>query len=132
LRAHDAETDAEKAKRLLDEYRADGLAVAGVAETLSALSNGQVEELLISASLRSIRYDEREVSEVLEAYAPVAETEADASEPRMIADEMVARAQQLSSARITFIEDESLLKSVGGAGAFLRYRIEESARAASQ
>jgi peptide chain release factor subunit 1 len=131
LRAHDAETDAEKAGRLLDEYRADGLAVVGVADTLAALSNGQVEELLISASLRNIRYDEREVGEVLEAYAPVAETETDASEPRMVADELVARAQQLSAARVTFIEEESLLQSVGGAGAFLRYKIEEGVRAAT-
>jgi peptide chain release factor subunit 1 len=132
LRAHDAETDAEKAKRLLDEYRADGLATVGVADTLAALSNGQAEELLISASLRSIKYNAKEVREVLEAYAPVAETEADAGESRMIADELVSRAQQLSAARITFIEDESLLKGVGGTGAFLRYRIEEDARAAGQ
>lgn len=132
LRAHDAETDAEKAGRLLNEYRANGLAVVGVADTLAALSNGQVEELLISASLRNIQYDEREVNKVLEAYAPLTESETDASEPRMIADELVSRAQQLSAARITFIEDESLLKSVGGTGALLRYRIEEDARAANQ
>jgi peptide chain release factor subunit 1 len=132
LRAHDAETDAEKVGRLLDEYRADGLAVVGVADTLAALSNGQVEELLISASLRNIRYDEREVNKVLEAYAPLADTEADASEPRMIADELVSRAQQLSAARVTFIEDESLLNGVGGTGALLRYKIEEGARAANQ
>jgi peptide chain release factor subunit 1 len=132
LRAHDAETDVEKTRRLLDEYRADGLAVVGVADTLAALSNGQVEELLISASLRNIQYDEREVSKVLEAYAPLVETEADTGEPRMIADELVSRAQQLSAARITFIEEESLLKEVGGTGALLRYKIEEDARAANQ
>jgi peptide chain release factor subunit 1 len=132
LRAHDAETDAEKAGRLLDEYRADGLAVVGVADTLAALSNGQVEELLISASLRNIQYDEREVGKVLEAYAPLTETGADPKEARMIADELVSRAQQLSAARVTFIEDESLLKNVGGTGAFLRYKIEEDARAANQ
>jgi peptide chain release factor subunit 1 len=132
LRIHDAVTDAEKVKRLLDEYRADGLAVVGVADTLAALSNGQAEELLISASLRNIRYDEKSVSEVLEAYAPLTETEADASEPRTIADELVSRARELSAARITFIEDDSLLRSVGGAGAILRYKIEEDARAAGQ
>jgi peptide chain release factor subunit 1 len=130
LRAHDAETDEERAKRLIGEYRADGLAVVGVADTLAALSNGQAEELLISASLRNIRYDEKAVDEVLEAYAPVTESAADTSEPRTIADELISRAQQLSAARIKFIEDDALLKSVGGVGAFLRYKIEETARAA--
>jgi peptide chain release factor subunit 1 len=130
LRAHDAETDEERAKRLLGEYRADGLAVVGVADTLAALSNGQVEELLISASLRNISYDEKAVGEVLEAYAPVVDVAADTNEPRTIADELVARAQQLSAARVRFIEDDALLKSVGGAGAFLRYKMEETARAA--
>jgi hypothetical protein len=38
----------------------------------------------------------------------------------------------LSAARVTFIEEESLLKYVGRAGAFLRYKIEEDARAVSQ
>lgn len=123
MRTHDAVTDAEKVKRLLDEYRAGGLAVIGVPDTLAALSNGQVEELLISASLRNIKYDEKEVGEVLEAYAPASGSTADTSEPRMVADELVTRAQQMSSARVTFIENESLLAKVGGVGALLRYRI---------
>jgi len=37
----------EKVERLLNEYRADDLGVAGVAETLAALSNGQVEEAFL-------------------------------------------------------------------------------------
>src|SRR5262249_24350925 len=44
-RKHDAVNDKEKVRRLLDEYRAGGLGVVGVPETLAALSNGQVEEL---------------------------------------------------------------------------------------
>ena len=126
MRVHQATDDAEKVKQLLDEYRADGLAVVGVAATLAALSNGQVEELLISATMRGIRYDERQVEKVMAAYAQGGTTPAaEASEPRTVADELVRRAEQMSSARVTFIEDESLLASAGGAGALLRYRITD-------
>lgn len=124
LRVHDAVTDAEKVKEMLDQYRAGGLGVVGVAETLAALSNGQVDELLVSASLREIKYSEQKVDKVLAAYAPGADGELpDASEPHMVADELVRRAQQ-TSARVTFIEDTSLLAGVGGVGATLRYRID--------
>ncbi len=125
LRVANATDDAEKVRRLLDAYRADGLAVVGVAATLEALTNGQVEELLISATMRGIRYDERQVEKVMAAYAPTAGHAADTSEPRTVADELVKRAEQFSSARITFIEDESILASAGGVGAFLRYRITD-------
>jgi hypothetical protein len=40
----------------------------------------------------------------------------------IVAADLVARARQ-TSARITFIEDASLLEEVGGCGAFLRYLI---------
>ena len=123
LRVHDAVTDAEKVEEMLNQYRAGGLAVVGVADTLAALSNGQVDELLVSASLREIQYSEQKVDKVLAAYAPGADVEPpDASEPRMVADELVRLAQQ-TSARVTFIEDTSLLASAGGVGATLRYRI---------
>jgi Peptide chain release factor 1 (eRF1) len=123
LREHDSQTDAEKVSRLLDEYRGNGLAVVGVANTLTALSNGQADDLLISAAPGEITYDEGKVKEVLAAYG-VGEGEAsiDVSEPRIVADELVKRAQA-SAATVTFIEDASLLADVGGVGATLRYRI---------
>jgi peptide chain release factor subunit 1 len=123
LREHDSQTDAEKVGRLLDEYRGNGLAVVGVAKTLAALLNGQADDLLISAAPGEIKYDEAKVKELLAAYI-VADGEAgiDISEPRLIADELVKRAQA-SAATITFIEDVSLLADVGGVGATLRYRI---------
>jgi peptide chain release factor subunit 1 len=123
LREHDSQTDAEKVSRLLDEYRGNGLAVVGVANTLAALSNGQADDLLISAAPGEIRYDEGKVKAVLAAYS-VGEGEAsiDVSEPRIVADELVKRAQA-SAATVTFIEDASLLADVGGVGATLRYRI---------
>lgn len=123
LRVHDAVTDAEKVENMLGQYRAGGLAVVGVPDTLAALANGQVDELLVSASLREIQYSERKVDKVLAAYAPGVDGEQpDAAEPRMVADELVRLAQQ-TSARVTFVEDTSLLEGVGGVGATLRYRI---------
>jgi peptide subunit release factor 1 (eRF1) len=127
FRSHDALTDMEKVERLLGEYRRDGLAVAGVPETLAALSNGQVEELLIAASVAAIQYDENEVQKVLEAYG---EDSLPATlDQRTVADELVRRANQLSSARIGFIEDSTRLEQVGGVGALLRYRISSGSAA---
>jgi peptide chain release factor subunit 1 len=128
FRQYDSLSDIEKVEKLLSEYRRDGLAVAGVPETLAALSNGQVEELLIAASAASITFDEAEVKKVLDAYQTEA-TIGSGGEPSttldndLVADEIVRRAQQLSSARVTFIEDSSVLEQVGGVGALLRYRI---------
>jgi len=124
---HDSLTDMEKVERLLNEYRADDLGVAGVPETLAALCNGQVEEMLIAANAKVIQFDEEEVRKVLELYR------ADGDEPlpeelnqRTVADELVRRANLLSSARVTFIEDSTRLEGVGGVGAFLRYRISDA------
>jgi hypothetical protein len=44
---------------------------------------------------------------------------------RIIADELVRRANLLSSARVTFIEDDRRLAQLGGVGGLLRYRISE-------
>ncbi|HEV2833780.1 MAG TPA: Vms1/Ankzf1 family peptidyl-tRNA hydrolase, partial [Pyrinomonadaceae bacterium] len=68
FKRHDTLTDMEKVDRLLNEYRADDLGVAGVAETLAALSNGQVEEMLITATADQLQFDEEEVKKVLEVY----------------------------------------------------------------
>jgi peptide subunit release factor 1 (eRF1) len=95
LRQADARTDAEQVQRVLDAWRAGGLAAAGIEATQRALDMRQVEELVIAA--RSDR-----------VAGP--------------ADELVAKAQQ-NSARIRFIEDDTLLADVGGVGALLRFKI---------
>ena len=128
FRQHDTLTDMQKVEQLLDEYRADGLAVAGVAETIAALSNGQVEEVLIAASADALQYDESEVRKVLDVYRALIGPPASPTQ-RMIADDLIRRASQLSSARVTFIEEASLLEPVGGVGALLRYRISPSSAA---
>ncbi len=121
---HDSLTDMEKVERLLNEYRADDLGVAGVAETLAALSNGQVEEMLIASKPDSLQFDKEEVEKVLTLYRNE-EPLPDELDQRSVADELVRRANVLSSARVTFIEDSTRLERVGGVGALLRYRITE-------
>lgn len=120
-RRHDSLSDLEKVDQLVGEYRGDGLAVAGVPQTLAALSNGQVEELLISSAADTLLFDKSEVEKVLTVYGSDLDTAT--LDQRIVADELVRRATQLSSARVTFIEDASLLKSVGGVGALIRYRV---------
>jgi peptide subunit release factor 1 (eRF1) len=95
LRRQDAETDAEHVQRMLDAWRAGGLAVAGLEDTMRALDMRQVEELLIAARADRVT-------------GPT--------------DELVAKAQQ-NSARVRFIEDDSLVADVGGIGALLRFKI---------
>jgi peptide chain release factor subunit 1 len=131
MREHDAQTDAEKVEQLLNDYRAGGLAVVGSTDTLEALAMGQVEELVISAQQQKVEGDREDVAilsdaEVAEPVVAggdagtVANIEPDSV---IVAADLVARARQ-TSARITFIEDASLLEEVGGCGAFLRYRIQ--------
>jgi len=131
MREYDAQTDAEKVARLLDEYRGNGLAVVGSTDTLEALAMGQVEELVIAARQQQVEGDRDDVAilsdaEVVEPVVvgedggTVANIEVDSV---IVADDLVTRARQ-TSARITFVEDPTLLEEVGGCGAFLRYRIQ--------
>lgn len=120
---HDSLTDMEKVERMLGQFRGDDLAVAGVPDTLAALSNGQVEEVLIVANADGLKYDEEEVRKVLEVYH--ADDIPETLDARTVADLLILRANQLSSAQVTFIEDTTRLEQVGGVGALLRYRISE-------
>ena len=131
LQEHDAQSDAEKVERLLDQYRAGGLGVVGIRATHEALTMGQVDELFLTASMREIQAEAVDVDELeLDAVItgdPVVAGSDPASEhieaPSVIlADELVTRAQQ-TSATVTFIEDATLLAPYGGVGAILRYRI---------
>lgn len=122
FREHDAQIDAEKVERLLDEFRAGGLALVGAHDSLAALNNGQVDELLIIASLEQIHEDEEEVGALLAPDAPANEDDHTRTRTVLMADELVTKARQ-TGARVTFIEDESLLAGVGGVGVLLRYRL---------
>lgn len=118
--------DKETAERVMTAAKsAAGLGTLGVEETLAALSNGQVQELVLSANFNAIKYNAKAVEEVLENYAPGDDNSAggelpEAREKGQIADELIVRALN-SAAKITFIEDDSMLKESGGVGAILRY-----------
>jgi peptide chain release factor subunit 1 len=128
-------TDRERVEAAVGAYRAGGLGVVGPDETLLALTNGQVDELLIAASvaqLEGLREGSRAAQMALANDAGVANPAVDevaAGEPAArdigtvrLADELVTKAQQ-TGARVTFIEDGTLLKPYGGVAALLRYRI---------
>lgn len=136
VRRHDAKVDREKVAQLMDEVGADNLGVTGVSATLACLSNGQVQELLVLSDTDSIKYNEDRVEQTLEDYAPGDDNSANdampqVTEKRQILDELIVRAIN-SAARIRFIEDATLLMSVGGVGAILRYKIEENPETAPQ
>ncbi|HYN84573.1 MAG TPA: Vms1/Ankzf1 family peptidyl-tRNA hydrolase [Pyrinomonadaceae bacterium] len=131
MREHDAETDAERVRALVDAYRAGGLAVVGSEAVLDALAMGQVDELFLTAQMRAIEGDRDDVAilsdnEVVEPEvassdpAIVANVEADSV---IVADDLVTRAQQ-TSASVRFIEDPALLADYGGVAATLRYRLQ--------
>jgi len=123
LRELDALTDVEKVQRLFEQFRAGGLAVLGAQDTLEALANGQVDELLISASLEQHHDSEEHVDAVIAPEIPDASgsTESDDSRPVLLPDLLVTKAKQ-TSAKISFIEDAALLANVDGVGALLRWR----------
>ena len=124
IRMKDAETDAEKVAQLLDEWRSGGLGVAGPEATLSALELGQVDELIITGSVESLKPVQK-----LPDAAP-AKMRADTSAPDTGIDEArlklsaeLIRLAQQTAARVRFIEDAGLLEGVGGVGALLRFRL---------
>ncbi|HEX8288216.1 MAG TPA: Vms1/Ankzf1 family peptidyl-tRNA hydrolase [Pyrinomonadaceae bacterium] len=129
---YNAVKDKERVERMYDAAKAAaGLGTMGVEDTLAALSNGQVEELIISSSFNSIKYSPKKLKKVLKAYAPGDDNSAsdelpDVKESRQVGDELLIRALN-SAAKIVFIEDESLLKEANGVGAVLRYNINATA-----
>jgi peptide subunit release factor 1 (eRF1) len=123
IREADSKTDAEKVQRLFEQYRGRGLAVAGPEAVLEALTNGQVDELLISASLEAARPAQEPVDAVVAPEIPDSSGGTGSDEPReaSLPDLLVTKARQ-TSAQVSFIQDPALLERVEGVGAFLRWR----------
>lgn len=132
VRRIDQLTDVEAVDAAVGGYRAGGLGVVGPEETLEALIKGQVEELLINASVRdleslgsaSVQSAANDVGLQEPAVEVSAAGEAAEQDPRVVrlADELIAKAKQ-TSARVRFIEDSALLAPSGGVAALLRFRI---------
>jgi peptide chain release factor subunit 1 len=109
---------------------AAGLGTLGVADTLRALSNGQAQELVLSADIDSIEYGPAEIEGILEEYRPHDEHAPTETLPigqfaGEVADQLILRAIN-TDAKITFIEDASLLRDAGGVGSILRYNMRAS------
>jgi peptide subunit release factor 1 (eRF1) len=119
LRQHNFQSDAEKVRHLLDEYRAGGLAVVGFSDTARALEQGQVDELLLSASAREIHAERGVLGDTL---LPTEQTVSGDAPHLLAANLLVTRARN-TGAQLTFIEDSALLADVGGVGALLRYQL---------
>lgn len=124
VREYDEATDKEKIDFLIEQNYDDGLGVVGVDKTLAALLNGEVQELYITSNPDDITYNRDAVRGVLANYAPGEDGELpDAAERAMLVDELIKQASQ-SADKVRFIEDPHLLKTVGGVGALLRYRVQ--------
>lgn len=134
MRELDTRTDRDVVSAAVGAYRAGGLGVVGPDATLLALTNGQVDELLLAASLgrlaglqgtaakdMALANDSTLAEPAVEPAAAGEPAAADMGVVRL-ADELVRKAQQ-TGARIQFIEDPSLLEPYGGVAATLRYRI---------
>ena len=134
LKDADSKSDREKVDAAIGAYRAGGLGVVGPDATLLAITNGQVDELLIASSLASIEKlgSSRAAQMAIANDAAIAQPAVEpsmAGEPSTadvgtvrLADELVTRAHQIG-ARICFVEDASLLEPYGGVAATLRYRV---------
>jgi peptide subunit release factor 1 (eRF1) len=123
MQKEDAKTDVEKVERLMAAYRSRGLACVGPQDTLEALANGQVDELLISTALEQSHPEEEPIEAILAPEVPDSSGDTDSDEPRqvLIADLLVTKAKQ-TDARVSFIQDAALLAEIDGVGAFLRWR----------
>jgi len=125
-------TDREKVEAAVGAYRAGGLGVVGPEDTLAALLKGQVDELLITASMQQMQgvpigqtigsANDAVLAEGAVQTASAGEAAESAPEVVRLADELVAKAAQ-TAAKITFIEDPELLKDYGGVAALLRFTI---------
>lgn len=71
IKQNDTLEDKEKIDMLNEENYDGGKGITGVAKTLQALANGQVQELYLTANFDELEYDEDAVSEILEHMHPV-------------------------------------------------------------
>jgi peptide chain release factor subunit 1 len=125
-------TERDKVEAAVNGYRAQGLGVVGPKDTVDALIQGQVEELLVTVNLNELQGISGGKSEMALAndaavedpmIEPIVAGEAAVAAPATVrlADELIAKAAQ-TSARITFIQDPDLLAAYGGVAALLRFR----------
>jgi len=118
---YEASRDKENIDHLFEVNYDDGVGVTGVEKTLTALLNGQVQELYLSADPDDVAYRAEDIRVVIKNYPDIEEGRFETRDKELLIDEMIKLAAG-SAERIRFIEDPHLLKAVGGAGAILRYQ----------
>ena len=131
MKRSDQASDVEAVDAAVGAYRSGGLGVVGPEETLEALIQGQVDVLLINASVGglqslgspSVQAAAKDVGLEQPALEPTAAGEAAEGNPKVVrmADELILKARQ-TAARVRFIEDSSLLAPYGGVAALLRFK----------
>lgn len=122
LRRHQTLADMEKVKLLNEQNFDGGRGIANLDNVLTALLNGQVQELYVNSDFSSINYDADRVREIFKDYLPnIDERWPEAEQGGLVIDELLKLAARTAD-DIRFIDDESLLKPVGGVGAMLRYQ----------
>jgi peptide subunit release factor 1 (eRF1) len=118
MREADAAADQEKVAAVLDAWRSRGLGVAGIEETLAALTRGQVAELVISARFEA----EHEAPEAVDA-SVLPDVPTRRTQTVDLAAQLVHQALA-TGASVRFIEGESALDDAEGVGGVLRFTLE--------
>ena len=123
LAAATVQSEKEKVEHLFEVNYENGVGVTGFEKTLTALLNGQVQELYLSNDPESIAYNSGDVKVLMKDYAPVLEDAFPSTgDHEMMIDELIRRAVSSSVDEIFFIDPEQGLKTEGGVGAILRYQ----------
>jgi peptide subunit release factor 1 (eRF1) len=121
----DAKVDRSDVERLFDEQRSGGLGAVGAKDVLAALDQGQVDQLLIAASLSELRHDGGipGVTGSAPGHKVIIAESPQRTDPGQawLANQLVTGTLR-TRARLRFIEDPGLLAPAGGVGALLRYR----------
>jgi len=122
LHRHKTLDDMKAIEMLSEQDHENDRGVTQFGKVLAALLNGQVQELYISSNFDNIDYNVGEVNKVFKNYAPgIEEGLPSAKQTGLVIDELLRVAADTAD-EIRFIEDDALLKDVGGVGALLRYQ----------
>ena len=125
------QSDKDKVEAAIGGHRGGNLGVVGPEATLEALIKGQVDELLLSGTIASLKNVSPRAAAMANdstlmdpAVEVAAGGEAAQADPQVVrlADELVTRATK-TSAKVTIIQDPELLQPHGGVAALLRFRI---------
>ncbi|HEU4829998.1 MAG TPA: Vms1/Ankzf1 family peptidyl-tRNA hydrolase [Gemmatimonadales bacterium] len=121
MRAADAAADEAKVEAVLDGWRSGGLGVAGIEETLAALTRGQVAELVLTARFEA---DHAEPEAVDGSVLPEVPSGRGRRTQTVDLPAQAVLQALATGATVTFIENESALDEACGVGAILRFSLQ--------